>query len=112
MAAVRYRTASSAARDATATVPGHGKLLVEPELENHGYVTNVNQGTITSVNLDSRATLATLVVNPSNAVSQFSCGGKWIGSDEGVVGEGRMVGRVEYGSADLSSMRATRGAKS
>jgi hypothetical protein len=76
MSAVRYRTASSAAHDATATVPGHGKLLVEPELENHAYVTNVNKGIITSVNLDSRDTLATLVVNQNNTVSPYACGGE------------------------------------
>lgn len=80
MSAVRYRTASSAARDTTATVPGHGKLLAEAELEDHGYVTNVMGGavggTVAAINLDSRETLATLVINPGNAYP-YACVGNY-----------------------------------
>lgn len=70
---VRYRSSSAAARDKN-PVPGHGQLLVASALESHVYSTNVNDGIITSIDLQIRDPVATLVLT-NNSNHGASCVG-------------------------------------
>ena len=62
---VRYRSTSAVAKD-SAVVPGHGKLLVNPNLERSAFSTNVMAGIVTRIDTLLRRKVSTLTISNSS----------------------------------------------
>ena len=76
MSEVRYRSSSDVARNNANT--GHGKLLVNPNLERDSFSTNVFAGTVSKVDNFLRRKTATLTISNSSMASNyggFTCTG-------------------------------------
>jgi hypothetical protein len=79
---VRYRSSSAAAKD-SAAIPGHGKLLVNPNLERTAFSTDVMAGIVTKIDTLLRKKVATLTISNSSMTSTttfpwhfgMTCGG-------------------------------------
>jgi len=73
---VRYRSSSAAAKD-YASVPGHGKLLTNPNLERIAFSTDVTQGIVTRIDTFLRVNTATLTISNSTMATTYgkTCGG-------------------------------------
>ena len=65
---VRYRSSSATAKDSSA-IPGHGKLLVNPNLERTAFSTDVMAGIVTRIDTLLRKKVATLTISNSSMTS-------------------------------------------
>jgi len=73
---VRYRSSSAAAKD-YASIPGHGKLLTNPNLERIAFSTDVNAGIVTRIDTLLRVNTATLTISNNTMATTYgqTCGG-------------------------------------
>lgn len=75
MSDVKYRRAANVSPDSATT--GHGKILIDPNLEEIAFATNVREGIVTKLSTNSRQLLSTTyLTQAANATGvDYVCGG-------------------------------------